>query len=228
MSATQPTTPGLPFGTEPASERAAASELAHLALLHHEAVETAQLANLLGRAPYAAAMLAIASGFVAVFVLLATPSAELVAWLILMLFGIVAVARAYGRTIRAPFERAPLEAFAKDLSAILTYSGFAWGAGGFLALPAGTGAIEAVAFAILPALLVTLLLRARGASLLFLGPAALLPAFAMVLRPMTAGAPSAALTLALAAAVAGLAAWLEPPVETASLADLPLGGGIFS
>ncbi len=224
MSAIKRTTAQFLPEQELAPKTAASADLARLALVHSEAVETARLANFLGRAPYVAAMLAIASGLAAAFTLVATPSAELVAWLLLVLIAVVAIARAYGRTIGAAFERAPLESFAHDLSATLTYAGFAWGAGGFLVLPPTTGPIEALAFATIPPLLVTVLLRSREASLLFLGPAAVLPALAMVLRPLPAGAPAAALTLLAATAIAGLALRVERPLADTIppyLAELP-------
>src|SRR5580658_9897423 len=100
-----------PVTTPKAREPEAAPSLARayltrLSQLHDEAAKTALLANLLGRATYAAAVLAAA--------------------------GVGAAARAYTKAIRAPFELGTLQGFARDLSAILVYAGFAFGAGAIL------------------------------------------------------------------------------------------------
>lgn len=210
----------------PASE-ALHPDMMRLAALHREAEETALLANLLGRAPYAAAFLALAA------VLLAAPAAAteslapLVVWLGLVALGLGAAVRAYARTIGAPFERASLHRFAQDLGAVLTYMGFAWGAGAFLALPVTAGPLAAASFAVLPPVAVAASLRNRMAALQFLAPATLLSAFAAVLRPLPDGALASALILLAAAAVAGIATWLgHRPGRGHSLlrlAELPFG-----
>ncbi|MDE3114289.1 MAG: hypothetical protein KGL26_01690 [Pseudomonadota bacterium] len=210
----------------PASE-APRADMIRLAALHHEAEENALLANLLGRAPYVAAFLALAAVLVAAPAAAAEPLAPLVVWLALMALGLGAAVRAYARTIGAPFERASLHRFAQDLGAVLTYMGFAWGAGGFLALPVTASPLEAAAFAALPPALVALSLRNRVATLQFLAPATLLSAFAMVLRPLPDGALASALTLLAAAVVAGGTIWLDHrPGRGQSLlrlAELPFG-----
>lgn len=184
-------------------------DMTRLAELHREAEETALLANLLGRAPYAAALLALATVLVAAPAAATEPPAPLVVWLALMALGLGAAGRAYAKTIGAPFERASLHRFAQDLGAVLTYMGFAWGAGAFLALPVAAGPLGAVAFAVLPPVLVAATLRNRLAVLQFLTPAALLSAFAMVLRPLPDGSLTAALSLLAALSVAGVATWLD-------------------
>ena len=185
------------------------AEMARLATLHAEAEETARLANLLGRAPHAAGLLTLGAGLAAATAFSATQQAALAAWLVLMLIGIGAIARAYGQAIRAPFERAPLAAFADDFTALLTYAGFAWGAGAFLVLPAATGPIAAAGFAVIPAALVAGLLRTRLTALAFLAPCATLSAFAMVLRPLPGGVLAAALTVLAAGAIAAAALWAD-------------------
>ena len=51
------------------------------------------------------------------------------------------------RTSRAPFQRPSLKSFARDVSAILLYAGFAWGAGAFLVLASDAGIFPTVLFA---------------------------------------------------------------------------------
>lgn len=184
------------------------AEIAKLAALHREAEETAHLANLLGRAPYAAAGLTLAVLSAAAWAFSSMPAIQIGIWIALMALALGAVARSYARAIRAPFERAPLVAFAYDLAAILAYAGFAWGVGAFLVLPASAGPLAAVVFAALPPALIAATLRTRDTALLFLGPATLLSTFAMVLRPLADGALAAAVTLAAAGVVAGIMVWL--------------------
>jgi len=95
------------------------------------------------------------------------------------------------------------------MSAILLYAGFAWGAGAFLALPAGTSLAASIVFAIVPSIAVAILLREREAVFLFLAPASMLTAFAGVLKPFAGGALDAGLILIAATAIAGAAVLAE-------------------
>ncbi len=228
MAATQRAIPGQHSHTAPAAPQATGhSEVSRLAALHHEAEETARLANLLGRTPYAAALLVAGCGLTTTMAAAADPAA-LTAWLLLVLFGISALVRAYGQAMRAPFERAPLQAFSQDLTAMLTYAGFAWGAGAFLALPVQTGLLGALAFGLGPAVAILALLRTPSVSLAFLGPAATLASFALVLRPFSSGLLAAALMLIAAGLLAAAALWLEGRAaaqhSVPRLADLPFPG----
>ncbi len=192
----------------PAAERAQDSALAprsavaQLAQMHAEAVETARLANLLGRALHVAIALPVLAGL-AVLLGGGAGLASTIAWGILIAVSSLAVARAYGHAIRQPFERATLHAFALDISACLLYAGFAWGAGAFLALSSAAPGGMALLFCSVPAVALALLLRERQAVLLFIAPVAALTAFACVLRPFAHGALDAALVLLACAAVAG-------------------------
>lgn len=179
-------------------------ELARLSALHEEARETAELANLLGRAPMVAASLVAAAALTATLGQSMTAPAETIAWLILMLVGVGALLRAYAQAIRAPFERAPLKAFSEDAKSVLLYAGFAWGAGAFLALPDYTGSAGAVLFAAAGAGLVAFAIRSVQHSFVFLIPAAGLTAFACVLRPLEGGPLAAALVLVGCALVAAV------------------------
>src|ERR1700735_955167 len=89
----------------PSAHRAS---LAQLAMLHDEARETAVLANLLGRAPYAALALAGMALVTAALSFAQSFTPALITWLVLVAAGIGAILRAYAYTIKAPFERVPL------------------------------------------------------------------------------------------------------------------------
>jgi hypothetical protein len=175
--------------------------IAKLALLHAEAEETARLANLLGRSLYAAIALPLL-GVLTVGLAGGTGLARPLVWCAFVAAAAIVMLRAYFHTIGQPFERAALKSFAKDMSAILLYAGFAWGAGAFLALPAGTDIAVAVLFAAAPGIAIASLLREREAVFLFLVPVATLASFASLLQPFAGGALAAGLILIACAAVA--------------------------
>jgi hypothetical protein len=108
-------------------------------------------------------------------------------WSLLVLGGITAMTVNY---IRGP-ARSPhttkLETSAADLRAILLYTGFAWGAGAFLALPADPGIAAALAFALGPVVLAVLLLRDEAGIAAFAAPSAGLTAAAGLFLHWTAG-----------------------------------------
>lgn len=182
-------------------------EIARLALLHDEARETAMLANLLGRTPYAAAALAI--GALAAVILARGTIAEPAVWLVMTLIGVGAVARNYARAIQQPFERGTLREFSYDLNAIAIYAGFAWGAGAFLVLGPQTSVPALTLFAAAIPLIVAVTLRTREISLGFLAPVAALSAFAAVLRPLPEGPLAAAFVLIACTAVGGAIFWAD-------------------
>ncbi|HEY0300342.1 MAG TPA: hypothetical protein VGC36_03370, partial [Rhizomicrobium sp.] len=175
--------------------------VAKLAQMHAEAVETARLANLLGRALPVAIALPVLAAVAVLFAGGASVPAT-IAWAILVAVASLSIAQAYGNAIRQPFERSVLHAFAQDLCACLLYAGFAWGAGAFLGLATGAPVGVALLFASVPTLVIALLLRERQAALLFLAPVAALTAFACVLRPFAGGTLAAALVLIACAVVA--------------------------
>jgi len=177
------------------------AKLATLTRLWEEAEETARLANLLGRAPYAAAVLAVA-GIATTALSSPKGPAQSITWLVLVMAAIAAIAHAYWRTIRAPFERGPLRAFAQDLDAILLFAGFAWGAGSLLVLPEGTSLATLALFgAGLPTAILAIL-KAYRPSLLFLAPAAGLTGFSALVGPHPGGAVLAGALLSVSAALA--------------------------
>ena len=185
-----------------------AGAIARLKLLHTEAAETAHLANLLGRSLHAGIALPV-FGVVAVGLSDAmNPTAQLV-WCAFVAVVSIAMLVAYRRAMRRPFERTALKDFAKDLSAILLFAGFAWGAGAFLVLPAGTSTMAAVLFAAAPSTVIAYLLRDREALYLFLAPVAALTAAASLLTPFADGLLATGLIIFISAAVAGAAMFSE-------------------
>jgi hypothetical protein len=199
--------------------------VARLAALHVEARETARLANLLGRSAYA--VLALPAMTLATLALseLGGGLVQAFVWIVFMTVATGAILFAYRRTIGQPFERAALKSFSQDLSAILVFAGFAWGAGAFLALAPHTAIGAPALFVATAAASVGLLLREREMVFLFLAPAATLTSFACVLRPTAGGALDAALVLIASATVAGIAILAERMRDRAQempeLAGLP-------
>ena len=181
--------------------RDALGAVAHLATLHREAEETARLANLLGRSLHVAIALPVLTA--AVLALGGIGFAESATWAVLVLAASAAIFLCYRRTIGQPFELTALKSFSQDLSAIVVFAGFAWGAGAFLVLPAASGIGAVVLFAAGASVAVAVLLRERENAFLFLAPTTALASFACVLRPLDAGALGAAFVLIAAAAVAG-------------------------
>jgi hypothetical protein len=179
------------------------SRVALLAALHEEAEETARLANLLGRSIHVAIALPALAGVTLAFG--NAGPAEAVAWTCFVLAASITIGLVYRRTIGQPFERAALQSFSQDLSAVLVFAGTAWGAGAFLALPADAGVGLVLAFAVGAASAIAVLLRERMSVFLFLAPATMLTSFACLLRPLAGGALDAALVLIASAAVAAAA-----------------------
>ena len=206
----------------PVPEITSEAPLLALARMHHEAVETARLANLLGRSlPVAIGLPVLAA--LTIFLAGGTGVPRTTAWAILVAVASLAVARAYAQAMHQPFERAVLRAFAQDLNACLLYAGCAWGAGAFLGLGSGDSIAAILLFAAVPTAGIAALLRDRMPVLLFLAPVAALTSFACVLRPFAHGALSAGLVLVACAAVAGAAIAVARFVAARREADLPDG-----
>ncbi len=213
------------IASAPAADETAAqprSAVAHLAQMHAEAVETARLANLLGRARHAAIALPVLAAL-AIVLGGGAGLAATIAWTILVGVSTLAILRAYGHAIRQPFARVTLHAFAQDISACLLYAGFAWGAGAFLALSTAAPSGAALLFAAVPAIAIAVLLREKQAALLFLAPVAALTAFACVLRPFAGGALAAALVLIACAVVASATVAVSRHAAKRHEAALPHG-----
>ena len=181
--------------------------VARLAALHEEAQDTARLANVLGRSLYVSIAFAVMAA--AVFAFGGNGLLEGAVWAVFVGVAVVAIALAYQRTIRKPFERAALKSFSQDLNAILLFSGFAWGAGAFLAIPATASLATVLAFSAGAGIAAALLLREQDRVFLFLAPVAALTSFACVLRPLSGGALDAALVLVACGAVAAATLWFS-------------------
>lgn len=211
------------FDVTPAPEPIAAPRpgrtLTHLARLHDEAVETARLANLLGRSLHATGALAALA--VIAIVASAATAAPAIAWAALVGLACAAMLRSYRHAIGQPFERAALQCFASDLHAGLLYAGFAWGAGAFLVLPEPTAAIAVVLFAAAPCVAIAVLLRERRAAVLFVAPTAALASLACLLRPVSGGAAAAGFILLVCAATAFALQWASRARSAADTIALP-------
>ena len=212
-----------PARSEPRAEAGSRTGLERLAMLHDEARETAILANLLGRTPYAAAALTIFAVAALAMSVGTMPIAESATWAMLMLIGVGAMLRSYMRTIGQPFELGSLREFSADLHAILLYCGFAWGAGAYLALGPQSSPAVLVLFSAGAVIAIAATLRAKDIVLGFVAPVAALAAFATVLRPLPDGPLAAAFVLIACAAVGGAIFWadrfFEPAPTAAKLAD---------
>jgi hypothetical protein len=176
--------------------------IAKLKSLHAEAEETARLANLLGRSLYAGIALPILGVVTLGLSVDMSPGPQL-AWCGFLAAVAGAMLLAYRHAMQRPFERPALKDFAKDLSAILLFAGFAWGSGAFLALPTGTTAVPAILFVAVPSIVIAYLLRDREALFLFLAPSAVLAVIASLVKPFDGGVWLAALLLATSGAIAG-------------------------
>jgi len=176
--------------------------IARLKRLHAEAEETAELANLLGRSLYAGIALPILGILTITLSVDMSPAPQLV-WLGFVGVVAVSILLAYRQAMKHPFEYESLKTYAKDLSAILLFAGFAWGSGAFLALPAASSALPALFFAAVPAGIIAYLLRDRTALLLFLAPVTVLTAAACLLRPFTGSVWLAGGVLLCGLAIAG-------------------------
>jgi hypothetical protein len=155
--------------------------LDRLASLHVETSEAGRLVMFL-RASVHAAFFFMLMG-VSVLFLGGTTIGQDFSWAVLVLIGVVALLHSYIRTNAAVFDRAPVSEAARNLRAVFFYLGLAWGVGAFLVLPADTPSLPAILFAVIPALVLTLLLKdARGLAA-FLVPTSAFAIAAAFVRP---------------------------------------------
>lgn len=146
------------------------SALDRLNRLHNESVETARLANLLGRVPFAATAFALGYALIAFTSAGGVPTVTLGLWGIFVAAAVAAMLRVRRQAVASAFELLPLRAFALDLNAVMLYAGFAWGAGAFLGLQTTAGTASLILFSLGGAGLMGAILRARAATLYFLVP----------------------------------------------------------
>jgi hypothetical protein len=159
--------------------------LARLPQLHAEAARNARLGGFLSRSVHAAGLLMLA-GAASLLAGGGTLESDFV-WSLLVLAGIAAMIVNHLRGQATPLSRVTLDTAAGDLRAVLLYTGFAWGAGAFLALPATPGAALALAFAAGPALLMTVLLKDEGGIAAFAAPCFGLTAAAALVKHWPGG-----------------------------------------
>jgi len=177
--------------------------LARLPRLRDEAGRDWRTSRFLARAPLACLLL-MAAGTLAVAAGGGTLKSHF-AWAALLLIGIVAIIRSHMRGHARTLRRTPLEEAAGDLRFLLLYVGAAWGTGAFLVMPGQPLPLLAAAFALVPALGLSLILRDERAAAAFTTPVALLTAGAAVM-----GAWPAAPWVALAVLAGGGVALLLP------------------
>jgi len=156
--------------------------LARLPEIHAETSENARLARFLHSAVGAGALLTLLAGLAVIFAGGAGLQPEF-AWSVLVMLGVGAMLRSYIKSTAQGFDRAPLRQAARDLRAILFYTGFAWGTGAFLLLGNDPVPLVGLGFAALPSVLVSPLFRDRSAGLSFLAPVTALSAAAIILAP---------------------------------------------
>jgi hypothetical protein len=168
-----------PSGPTDTVEPAPYTELARLASLHGEALETASLIALARRSVWAAAGLAFAAAVVVATRGAPAGMAQLGVWLALLAAGLLVLRRLGSRIAVVPLQRGRLGELVQDLSATLLFTGFVWGAGIALVPPAGPAAAALVTAGASTTLV--LLLRMRTLAQIFILPATGLGAFAALL-----------------------------------------------
>lgn len=174
--------------------------LARLPVLHDEAARNLHLLGFVGRSALAACLLMLAG--TATLLLGGGTLPSNFVWSLLVLAGVSAMTANYIRAqARAPMRRIGLEQAAADLRAMLLYTGFAWGAGAFLTLPADTGALLGIAFAAIPVVLLALLLRDEAGIAAFAAPVTVLTAAACLFKPWPGATLVAPVILAAGIAV---------------------------
>jgi len=183
------------------------SPFARLAVLHEENVETIRLAALLGRTPMAACALILGCFLQLVLFGMLVPLVTVGVWGVLVLAGAFGLLRLVSQSERSSYELAPLRAFSLDLNAMLLYAGFAWGSGGFLAVPLHAGATTLLCFALGPSLVITAIVQLRTPVLCFLVPNIALGIAAALAGP--AGIPAAMVIFVLGGMLGGSTAWAE-------------------
>jgi hypothetical protein len=144
--------------------------LDQLARLHVETSQTSRLVKFLRSAVHAASLFMLMG--TCVLLLGGGPTiGHNFSWAALVLTGVAALLYSFIRTNAAVFGRAPISEASRNLRAILFYMGIAWGAGAFLAVPPDLPALQAILFAVIPAMLLAMLLNDLGGLAAFQAPA---------------------------------------------------------
>jgi hypothetical protein len=209
--------PGHSRLSQPSSRTLPLAALARLPEIHAETSDAARLNRFL-RASVGAAAGLMLLGALAVSVMGDTSLKQEFAWSLLVLFGVAAMLRSYIKSTAQAFDRAPLNESARDLRAVLFYTGFAWGAGAFLVLGDNPLPLMGLGFAVLPSLVLLPLLKDRAAAVAFVAPVTALTAAAILLEHWGGTLPALALLLFVQGSIlAGLRVW--PARERERLPD---------
>ncbi len=155
--------------------------LDQLARLHVETSEASRLAKLLRNSIHAASLFML-MGACVLFLEGGATIGQNFSWAALVLIGVVGLIHSYIRTNAAAFDRIPVSQAARNLRVTLFYLGIAWGAGAFLAVPPALSALQAILFAVMPALLLTVLLNDATGLAAFQAPAATLTILAAFIQ----------------------------------------------
>lgn len=170
--------------------------LDQLARLHAETSEASRLAKLLRNSIHAASLFML-MGTCVLFLGGGATIGRNFSWAALVLIGVVGLIHSYIRTNAVAFDRIPVLQAARNLRATLLYLGIAWGTGAFLVVPPDLPALQAVLFAIVPALLLAVVLDDRIGFAAFQAPTGLLT----ILAAFTQSWPGAGLDALIILAV---------------------------
>ena len=179
--------------------------LDRLARLHTESSEAGRLARLLRNSIHAASLFMLMGS--CVLLMGGGTMGRNFLWAVLVLAGVVGLIVSYIRTNAAAFDRAPFSVSARNVRATLLYLGIAWGAGAFLALPPELPALQAILFAVVPALLLALLLNDAKGLAAFQAPAGLMTIGAAFMQSWPDAGPDALAILGANATLFGAIAW---------------------
>lgn len=196
------------------------SALARLPEIHAETSEAARLSRFLRASVGAAAMLMLL-GALAIGVAGGAGLKQEFAWTLLVLAGVGAMLRSYIKSTAQAFDRLPMREAAKDLRAVLFYTGFVWGSGAFLLLGDNPLPLIVLCFAVLPSAILLPMLRDKAAGLFFLVPVTGLTAAAMLLQHW-GGAPVALAMLLVVQFSLGAGLALAGPTKQTLPAGLSL------
>jgi len=181
--------------------------IARLAELHGQAAETARITRLVERAT--GAVLALGLGASVVAAQWDGALGPILAWLILIGAGLLAVFHAYDDSATRPLELAHVRPLERAVSAIMLYTGLAWGMASFLLLPGDASLQLLLVLSAGVSAVVYLVLRAPAVGTCFLIPVTLMPAIAVLVRPAQPRLVDAAMIIAAGLAIGLTANALE-------------------
>jgi hypothetical protein len=177
--------------------------LARLPALHREAGRELHLSQFLARSPRFCVALMLA-GMVTLIWTFHDGSKDVLAadfiWATAILIGIAAMTRTTIQGFARSPRLVPLQHTASELRLLFLYTGAAWGAGAFLAMPALPSPALAFVFAIGPSLVCALILKDQAGVIAFSAPVTLLTAGAALLGAWPYGGWVAGTILAAGAA----------------------------